>query len=239
MPETTSTLPLGEAARIFSRHRTPRIIAPVIAAALALRIVARHWGWRDAVIPLAILGLEPFTEWLVHVFLLHARPRTVLGRTVDLMVARKHRAHHGDPRDVELVFIPTSALVIGLVAGAAGFLLGFRDLPRALTGMVASFSMLLTYEWTHYLIHSQYRPKSRYYRSIWRAHRLHHYRNERYWFGVTVNLADHVLRTFPDKDAVPASPTARTLGVVDEVSAGARGKPRESRDAGGGDAPAG
>jgi sterol desaturase/sphingolipid hydroxylase (fatty acid hydroxylase superfamily) len=51
------------------------------------------------------------------------------------------------------------------------------------------------------------------YRGIWRAHRLHHYRNEQYWFGVTMHLADHVLRTYPEKDAVPASATARTLGV--------------------------
>jgi sterol desaturase/sphingolipid hydroxylase (fatty acid hydroxylase superfamily) len=48
---------------------------------------------------------------------------------------------------------------------------------------------------------------------VWRAHRNHHYRNEHYWFGVTVHLADHLLGTFPEKTAVDASPTARTLGV--------------------------
>ena len=73
--------------------------------------------------------------------------------------------------------------------------------------------MFLAYEWTHYLIHSAYRPRSRLYRGIWRAHRLHHYRNERYWFGVTMHQADRILRTYPDKDAVPLSATARTLGV--------------------------
>ena len=67
------------------------------------------------------------------------------------------------------------------------------------------------YEWCHFLIHTPYRPRGRYFRSIWRGHRLHHYKNERYWFGVTVNLADHVFRTFPAKDDVPTSPTARTL----------------------------
>ncbi|HMC69660.1 MAG TPA: fatty acid hydroxylase family protein, partial [Mycobacteriales bacterium] len=70
-----------------------------------------------------------------------------------------------------------------------------------------------TYEWTHFLIHSTYVPRSRYYRYIWRAHRLHHYKNEKYWFGVTVHLADHVLRTFPQRDAVETSPTARTLAA--------------------------
>jgi sterol desaturase/sphingolipid hydroxylase (fatty acid hydroxylase superfamily) len=73
--------------------------------------------------------------------------------------------------------------------------------------------MLSVYEWTHFLIHSSYRPRRSVYRAIWRAHRLHHFRNERYWFGVTMHLGDRVLGTYPAKDAVPASLTARTLGV--------------------------
>jgi sterol desaturase/sphingolipid hydroxylase (fatty acid hydroxylase superfamily) len=48
---------------------------------------------------------------------------------------------------------------------------------------------------------------------MWRAHRLHHFRNEHYWFGVTMHLGDRVLRTYPAKDAVPPSATARTLGM--------------------------
>jgi len=78
---------------------------------------------------------------------------------------------------------------------------------------VVALGMLLTYEWTHPLIHSAYRPRHRYFRSIERAHRLHHFRNEHYWFGVTVNAADHLLGTFPAREDVPLSPTARDLGV--------------------------
>jgi hypothetical protein len=53
------------------------------------------------------------------------------------------------------------------------------------------------------------------YRASWRSHRLHHYRNERYWFGVTNPVADHVFGTHPDEDAVPPSRTATTLGADD------------------------
>lgn len=42
---------------------------------------------------------------------------------------------------------------------------------------------------------------------------LHHFRNERYWFGITTHLADHVLGTFPAKEAVPVSSTCGTLGA--------------------------
>ena len=53
----------------------------------------------------------------------------------------------------------------------------------------------LCYEWTHYLIHSDYKPKTRVYRAIWRNHRNHHYKNEHYWFTVTSSgTADRVLR---------------------------------------------
>ena len=38
--------------------------------------------------------------------------RAASGRsTVDPLLARKHREHHADPRDIPLVFIPWQALV--------------------------------------------------------------------------------------------------------------------------------
>jgi sterol desaturase/sphingolipid hydroxylase (fatty acid hydroxylase superfamily) len=67
------------------------------------------------------------------------------------------------------------------------------------------------YEWTHFLIHTAYRPRSRYYRSIRRGHRLHHFKNEHYWHGITNTVSDRVLGTAPDQRAVPKSATARTL----------------------------
>ena len=101
-----------------------------------------------------------------------------------------------------------------LIIGALPvFYFASPSLRLALTGLATSYATLLSYEWAHFLIHSTYKPRHWYYRYIWRAHRLHHYRNERYWFGVTINLADHVFRTFPDKEAVEPSPTARTLGL--------------------------
>jgi len=46
----------------------------------------------------------------------------------------------------------------------------------------------------------------------WRNHRLHHFKNERYWFGVTSTVGDRVIGTLPDQSTVPRSPTARSLG---------------------------
>jgi len=160
----------------------------------------------------AIVAAQPFTEWLIHVFVLHFKPRRLGPLAIDPGVARKHRAHHGDPKDLVLVFVPLPSLAL-LIGGVAAVALVALPLGEALTALVAAYAMLLAYEWTHYLIHSSSRPRDRPYRYVWRAHRNHHFRNEHYWFGVTMHVADHVLGTFPDKSAVGLSPTARTLGV--------------------------
>ena len=73
------------------------------------------------------------------------------------------------------------------------------------------------YEWTHFLIHSAYRPQSALYRTIRRTHQLHHFRNENYWFGIITPVSDKVLNTYPQKEDVPVSNTAKEL---DGVAAG-------------------
>jgi hypothetical protein len=184
-----------------------------VASTWALRVALGGWSVGDAIVPAVMLALEPFTEWAIHVFLLHWKPKRIMGRKVDPFVSRKHRAHHRNPRDEELVFVPFPFLLITVAIGAVLYLLLLPSLRLGVMTMASSYTMLLLYEWTHFLIHSTYRPKTRLYKYVWRAHRLHHFRNENYWFGVTMHAADHVLRTFPAKEAVPVSPTARTLGV--------------------------
>ena len=206
------SLSLAGAARAFAAWSSPRVIVAALAVTVAARAAVGRWSWWDLLAPAVILAAQPFTEWLIHVFVLHFKPRQVAGHVLDPLVARKHRAHHAAPGDTGLVFVPMPALLL-LVLGLAAILLPTLPLPRALSALVAAFAMLLAYEWTHFLIHSAYRPRRSPYRAVWRAHRNHHFRNEHYWFGVTMHLADRVLGTFPERGAVAVSPTARTLGV--------------------------
>jgi hypothetical protein len=162
------------------------------------------------VIPAGLIAFEPLTEWVIHVYLLHARPIRVRGRSYDLLAAREHRAHHGAPTELEGVLVPTYALFLFVpaIAGvlfAGSFalepLIGGDRVAWWLTGVVAGYAILLSYEWCHFLIH---------------------YKNEHFWFGVTSNLGDVVLRTNPEQSVVAKSPTARTLGG-DEVGSASRG----------------
>lgn len=216
-PEAYSAagLTLKPAFGIFRRTFSARLIAPLVAAVAVARVAVGGWRWADLVAAGVIAVAQPFTEWVLHVTVLHWKPRRLGPLTFDPLVARRHRQHHRDPKVIGLVLVPRQVL-FGLVVGTA--LIAWAATPTwrvALTAALTSYTILGIYEWTHFLIHSSYKPRSRYYRSIYRNHRLHHFRNENYWFGVTINLADHVLRTYPDKNAVPVSATAATLGVAE------------------------
>jgi hypothetical protein len=186
----------------------------MVAVALAVRVALGDWRTSDLVVAVALVAAQPFTEWLIHIFVLHWRPRRILGRTVDLRIGVLHRRHHRAPRDPKYIFIPIRAIRRYAVLDAVLLVLAWQARASVATGVVVATALTLVYEWTHYLIHSDYQPRTRLYRGIWRAHRLHHFRNENYWFGVTGHLGDRVLRTYPAKDAVPLSPTATTLGVT-------------------------
>lgn len=207
----TAGATLRSEARVLLGFPGPWAIAGSLVVAVVARVAVGGWGRLDLVVAATVLALEPFTEWLIHVLVLHFRPRTIAGRRIDPLVARKHREHHEDPRDRTLVLVPLHALAIGIPVAALLVVLLADPLGPGLSGLATGLAMLLVYEWTHHLIHSSYRPRGRYFRAVARAHRLHHFRNEHYWFGVTVTLGDHVLRTAPAKEAVPLSPTARSL----------------------------
>jgi hypothetical protein len=203
---------LADACREFVTHPSPWMIGAILIGALSARIVVGDWQFTDALVPLVMLAFFPFFEWLVHVFILHWRPRRVGAVTVDPLLARKHREHHVDPRQVPLIFIPWRALLWILPASMAIALLAFPRLGLGLTYLVFLGVLGLGYEWCHYLIHSDYKPKTRAYRAIWRNHRQHHFKNEHYWFTVTsAGTADRVLGTYPDPATVASSATAKNL----------------------------
>ena len=203
---------LADGVREFWKYPSPWMLSATFAAALAVRIAVGDWQLTDVLVPAMMLAVFPFYEWMIHVFILHWRPRRIAGLTIDPLLARKHREHHGDPRNVPLVFIPWKSLLWVTPLAIAVALLAFPRLGLGLSFLALLTLLGLAYEWSHYLIHSDYKPKTRVYRAIYRDHRLHHFKNEHYWFTVTSSgTADRVLRTYPDPATVPTSPTAKNL----------------------------
>ena len=207
---------LRDAWKEFWKHPSPWMIGAVLGVALTARVGVGDWQVTDAFVPLVMLAVFPFFEWVVHVLILHWRPKRVGRLTIDPLLAREHRRHHVDPRDIPVIFIPWKALiwVIALVGSVA--LLAFPRTGLGLTFLTLVGVLGLCYEWCHYLIHSDYKPKSRFYRAIWRNHRQHHFKNEHYWFTVTSSgTADRVLGTCPDSASVETSPTAKNLHALE------------------------
>lgn len=201
---------LPAAARVFLRNGSPWLLLVASAASVVLLCAHGRWVQGQLVVVAAVLAAQPFTEWLIHVYVLHARPMRIAGRTFDLYQARKHRAHHADPRDLAILFIPLRGhLSIALLAAGLCALLPTWSMRLALLASIAV--QTLVYEWVHFLIHTDYKPKTRAYRRLYVGHRLHHYRNENFWFGVSRRLADTVLHTNPAKHDVALSNSARTL----------------------------
>ena len=212
---------IGEAWGAWSAKRSPRVLAAGLALAIALRIALGGFGWRDAVAAVAMVVVYVFGEWAIHVYLLHMPPFRFRGRVVELPTAASHRMHHEAPHDLGMILLAPSEAVallvlavplpIALGCAIVGLAFGTVPIATAVTAGVVAYALILAYEWTHFLIHTAYRPRHAYYRSIWRTHRLHHFKNERYWHGITNTVSDRVLGTFPDASEVPRSKTARNL----------------------------
>ena len=214
---TRNGFTLADAGREFWKHPSPWMIGETFVAALTARIIVGDWQITDALVPLVMIALFPLFEWIIHVFILHWRPKHLGRLIIAPLLAREHRAHHMDPRNIPPIFLPFKALLWVLPLTLAVALLAFPRLGIGLTYLVFISALGLCYEWSHYLIHSDYKPKTRVYRPIWRNHRNHHYKNEHYWFTVTSSgTADRVLGTYPDLATVATSPTAKSLHATAE-----------------------
>jgi Fatty acid hydroxylase superfamily len=212
---------LGGAARQFARRHSPWMILGAIAVLAVVRALIGELDWRDAAAVGAMLVVYPFGEWAIHVCLLHAKPIRIRGRLVELPTTRDHRYHHRHPNNLMtllldakelaqllLLAVPAVVLVGGLLVG---LIAGPVPVGALISAALAGYVLVGVYEWTHYLIHTAYVPKTAAYRRVWRNHRLHHFKNERYWHGITNTVADRVLGTMPDQADIQRSKTARTL----------------------------
>lgn len=207
----TPGLSLRDAFLIFTRQRSARIIAFLLVTTAAARLAAGGFSGWDLAVVAALLALHPFSEWVIHVGVLHWRPRTLGRWTIDTDLAREHRHHHEAPHDPRHWFMPMRGTLLGFTIAAAVVGLIAPTIALWLSFLVGVAAIGLVYEWTHYLCHTSYRPRGQLYRRLWRHHRLHHFKNEHYWMGVTMHLGDRVLRTMPSPRTVKTSPTCRNL----------------------------
>jgi hypothetical protein len=150
---------------------------------------------------------------------------------VDLHIARTHREHHVAPDHLPRVFISLPWAVALVLSLPLLWWLGFGGHSAWSSAWLGSAALTLYYEWMHFIIHQPYAAQSAWMKERQRRHRLHHFKNERYWQGVATVFADELLRTAPDPAGVPLSPTARDL-LAERAPASPRAPTRAPDEAG-------
>jgi hypothetical protein len=182
----------------------------LLGAAVAVR-APRPWVLARGLLLGALVWI--ITEYIFHRFLLHMPPPP--WRALRKVHARVHWQHHQTPSDLPWLFVPAwgTPTLIG-IAAAIGWGLGGLDL--ALVAALGDAMVLVHYELTHFAAHVPYRPRTRLGALMKRHHLLHHFKSERYWFGVTSPVFDVLAGTWPEPASVPKSETARTLGIEPE-----------------------
>jgi hypothetical protein len=206
-------------ARVFVSQSSPRIIMTTTVLVLAIRLPLASWGMGDLYVVGFTVAFTGVLEWVLHLFVLHASPDSFVTRRLGGGV--NHRKHHLDPPDMRwllldgfdaALFLTLLAVLTGLWSVPLLMVTGSSVTTGYLTALSLTYLAFWNYEWTHLMVHTRYRPRTRFYARLERNHRLHHYRNERYWLGVTSNLGDRIMGSYPkSKTDVALSETARTL----------------------------
>jgi hypothetical protein len=216
---STDITNLRDASRAFLAAGSPRVMLTAAGSASLARALLGTFGWHDLAAMTAVIGATGTVEWVIHKYLLHAPEDSWRTRRLDSSTS--HRQHHEDPTDMRHVMLRAThaaRFLVAIAAFTAGWSIPMARLatwpvgPTFLTGLAASWWTLTHYEWVHLTVHTRHRFRNRFYARLARNHRLHHYRNENYWLGVTSNSGDRLLGTLPKhKSDVPLSETARSL----------------------------
>lgn len=194
---------LHGAASMFVRQASPRVLFAVIVIVLAARIAMGRFTIADLLMVVALLGTWPLQERLFHEYLLHLRARHLLGSNLARRMSANHQMHHRDPWRTDTIFIQSRAYFVIVPIFSAICLVITRDVRLTLTGLAAFLFALTWYEWIHFLIHTPYVPQSEWYRRRWQNHRLHHFKNSRYWYGITSPLGDTLFGSRPEPAHIP------------------------------------
>jgi hypothetical protein len=193
--------------RAFFAHGSNALLAALIVA-----MAAAFAGARIAPAPAWILaGALAFfvTEYTTHRFLLHAPPQR--SAFIRRLQHQLHYDHHTDPTRLDLLFLPWWFAVPAIALYAAVYLLIVRDITIAAALVTGSLLALLYYEWVHYVAHIPFVPRTSFGRWIKKYHLLHHFKNEKLWFGVTNPSMDIFAGTYRRPGDAQRSSTVRDL----------------------------
>ena len=160
--------------------------------------------------------LAPFYEFIAHKYILHRRmPKSAFWQRY---LVRLHYGHHKSPNNVKLLFAPFSAIVILHLKLYLMYALVLQSFSIATVPLLGTTVYYLYYEWVHLGHHiHEYKQFTPYGRMMKRAHMMHHYTNDNYWWGITNHLGDVVFGTFKSIDDVDKAQSLKDALVAKDV----------------------
>jgi 4-hydroxysphinganine ceramide fatty acyl 2-hydroxylase len=139
-----------------------------------------------------LFGILFFTlaEYLTHRYVFHSDDYTNAGK----WQFKIHGIHHATPSDEERLAMP---LRLSITLSSIFFFFFWLVMGNYayffFPGFLLGYSSYLS---VHYLIHLR-RPPKNIFRILWQHHSIHHFKNDREDFGVTIPLWDIVFGTMP------------------------------------------
>ena len=129
-----------------------------------------------------------FQEHWIHGHLLHS--------DFDWMGKQIHKNHHD--KSYHHISIDPPALLMGWLLSVYVLLQILLPMPLALSATIGYAIAGLKYEWTHYIVHTKVRPKSKSMQRIRDNHMRHHLLDNDNWLGFSVLFVDRIFGTSPE-----------------------------------------
>jgi sterol desaturase/sphingolipid hydroxylase (fatty acid hydroxylase superfamily) len=184
----------------FFTHIHPAVVVaiwlPVALISLAAGIMA---GTAAGVLVAGLLVglvLWTFTEYTLHRFVFHFKPRSPRQAKIIFLF---HGIHHYQPKCKTrlvmppVVSVPLAFIFYGLYTLVVGRLLAAPQwIPPLFSGFILGY---LAYDLTHYATH-HFPMRWGFLKAIKRYHMEHHYKTPDQRFGVSSPLWDHVFGTY-------------------------------------------
>jgi len=187
--------------RLFDNPVLERLskISPVTVLAVFMPVIIfASWKSFDVGIPagkflmLFLLGLFvwSFFEYCFHRYVFHFIPQGNFQKRVSFLF---HGVHHQYPNDKKRLVMP---ITLSLSIGALLFLLSWPLFGDNVWAYSAGFALgYLAYDMMHYSIHHFRHPNSKFFKSLWKSHLDHHFRDSNRGYGVSNYFWDIVFRT--------------------------------------------
>jgi sterol desaturase/sphingolipid hydroxylase (fatty acid hydroxylase superfamily) len=144
------------------------------------------------IILLILLGIAvwTFTEYALHRFIFHYKPKSKFGAKIHFMF---HGVHHDYPSDSRrLVMPPSVSIPLALLFLYLFYkILGGINVSPFFVGFLTGY---LFYDMTHYAVH-HFNMHNKFWLFIKNHHMRHHYLDSQKGFGVSSPVWDDIMRT--------------------------------------------